>query len=93
MTREDADVRGQTAETLFQLGIGYELSGESEEAIGAFTRALEMKPDLNEVRMHLILLHTRMGNAEEAVRHCADLRRYDEDLAGGLLDSLKRAFG
>ena len=91
--QEEKKVRNNTAETFFQMGIGYALSGENEEAIGAFTRALEMKPDLNEVRMHLILLHTRLGNAAEAVRHCAALRSYDEDLAGGLLDSLKSVFG
>jgi tetratricopeptide (TPR) repeat protein len=89
---DPAAVQHHAAETYYQLGIGYELSEESEEAVGAFRRALEMQPDLNEARMHLILLHTRLGDADEAVRECATLQRYDEDLAAGLLESLKSAF-
>lgn len=85
-------VRNSTAETFFQLGIGYALSGENEEAIRAFQRALEIKPELVEARMHLILVHTRLGHADEAVDQCAALIDYDEDLAGGLLESLKSAF-
>jgi tetratricopeptide (TPR) repeat protein len=85
-------IQNHAAETYYQLGIGYELSEESEEAIGAFRRALAIRPDLNEARMHLILLHTRLGDADEAVRECAALKRYDEDLAAGLLESLKSTF-
>jgi tetratricopeptide (TPR) repeat protein len=54
-------------------------TGRNAEAVVAFTRALDLRPDSYEVRYALATAHTRLGNAAEAARQLDIYDRFRRD--------------
>lgn len=47
------EVQHNVAETLFHLGLGYEMEGQYDEAVESYRRALKRDPHLQPAKHHL----------------------------------------
>lgn len=59
----------------FNLGIALEDQRRYASAIAAYERALELDPELADAHYNVALLHERLGNARQALRHLSAYRR------------------
>lgn len=64
----EAKEKPTDAETMMELGAAYYISHRWDEAIGAFEKAVSLKPDLGHAHYYLGVLYAAKGDKERAQR-------------------------